>query len=58
MKQLIMQELDNKNMNRCEYGHILWHLNGRKSVQDMLDNGFESVIDESGQQVIKAVNCE
>jgi hypothetical protein len=58
LKVLIKKELDNKRLSRCEYGHILWHLNGRKNIQDMLDNGFKLVTNEDGQQTIKAVDCE
>jgi len=58
LKVLVKKELDNKHLTRCEYGHILWHLNGRKNIQDMLDNGFKLVTNEDGQQVIRAVDCE
>lgn len=30
IKKNFKKELENKHLNRCEYGHILWHLNGRK----------------------------
>lgn len=58
LKIIIKKELENKHLSRCEYGHILWHLNGRKNMQDMLDNGFELVTNENGQQVLTAVDCE
>ena len=58
LKKIAKNELQNKHLNRCEYGHILWHLNGRKNFNDMLDNGFELITNEDGQKVLKAINCE
>ncbi len=58
LKVIIKKELDSKHLSRCEYGHILWHLNGRKNIQDMLDNGFKLVPNENGQQILSAVDCE
>lgn len=58
LKQIIKKEREIGNLNRCEYGHILWHLNGRKNIQDMLDNGFTLVRDENGLETLKAIDCE
>lgn len=58
LKVIIKKELDNQHLSKCEYGHILWHLNGRKNMQDMLDNGFKLIPNENGQQVLKAIDCE
>lgn len=58
LKLIIKKELKNKNLSRCEYGHMLWHLNGRKNIQDMLDNGYKLVTNEDGQKVLQAVDCE
>ena len=58
LKVIIKKELENGHLSRCEYGHILWHLNGRKNLQDMLDNGFKLIPNENGQQVLKAVDCQ
>ncbi len=58
LKVMIKKELENNRLSRCEYGHLLWHLNGRKNMQDMLDNGFKLVTNENGQQVITAFDCE
>lgn len=27
--------------NQCEYGYLLWHLNGRSDFKYMLENGYE-----------------
>ncbi|SFN89176.1 hypothetical protein SAMN05421741_11319 [Paenimyroides ummariense] len=58
LKTLLHEELDAKHLSRCEYGHILWHLNGRKDINDMLNNGFKMIPNEDGQEVLTAVDCE
>lgn len=58
LKVLMNSELKNGNITRCEYGHLLWHFNGRKDINDMLNNGFEYVTNESGQRVLTATNCD
>lgn len=40
LKLLMKNELDEGRIDRCTYGHMLWHFTGRKSFQPMLDNGF------------------
>lgn len=58
LKTLLNEELTAKHLSRCEYGHILWHLNGRKDINDMLNNGFKMITNEDGQEVLTAVDCE
>ena len=58
LKTLLNEELETKHLSRCEYGHILWHLNVRKDINDMLNNGFKMIPNEDGQEVLTAVDCE
>lgn len=53
LKVLMKNELDNGVIDKCTYGHILWHITGRKSIQPMLDNGFE-MVEENGKTTIKS----
>ena len=46
-------ELEAKRIDKCTYGFILWHLNGRHGFKDMLDNGY---VMEGNK--LKAVNCD
>ena len=50
---MMKKELDEGRIDRCTYGHLLWHITGRKSMQPMLDNGFEMVV-ENGKKVLKS----
>lgn len=58
LKALIKQELLNGTIDKCKYGHLLWHFNGRKDVNDLLNNGFEYIVNENGVRTITAVNCD
>ena len=58
LKGLLNKELEAKYLSRCEYGHILWHLNGRKNINDMLNNGFKMIPNAEGQEVLTAVDCD
>lgn len=40
LKLLMKNELKEGRIDRCTYGHMLWHFTGRKSFQPLLDNGF------------------
>ncbi len=51
LKVLMKEEYENGNINQCMYGYLLWHFNGRKSFQLMLDNGWEFV-DKDGKKVL------
>ncbi|MUV04317.1 hypothetical protein GN157_11410 [Flavobacterium rakeshii] len=58
LKVLMKQELLDGTVDRCKYGHLLWHFNGRKDVNDLLNNGFEYIEDEDGTKRLSAVNCD
>lgn len=34
--------------DQCEYGYLLWHLNGRSDFKYMLDNGYEMTTNADG----------
>jgi len=53
LKLLMKSELDKGRISKCIYGHLLWHFTGRTSLQVLLDNGFEMVI-ENGKSVLKS----
>ena len=53
LKILMKNELNDGTINKCTYGHLLWHVTGRKSFQPMLDNGYEMVV-ENGKTVLKS----
>jgi hypothetical protein len=53
LKILMKNEFNDGTINKCTYGHLLWHVTGRKSFQPMLDNGFEMTV-ENGKTVLKA----
>lgn len=40
LKLLMKNELEEGRIDRCTYGHMLWHFTGRSSFQPLLDNGF------------------
>ena len=49
MLPLLEREFKAGNMkNRCEYGYLLWHLNGRSDFKYMLENGYEMRTKEDG----------
>jgi len=56
LKTLMSNEYKMGNINQCQYGYLLWHLEGRKSMQPMLDNGFE-MVEENGKKTMKST-CE
>jgi len=53
LKSLMKNELDKGRINKCTYGHLLWHFTGRKSFQPMLDNGYE-MVKENGKTTLKS----
>ncbi|MGG7036886.1 MAG: hypothetical protein ACI7YS_17090, partial [Flavobacterium sp.] len=53
LKTLMKKELAERRINKCTYGHLLWHVTGRKSFQPMLDNGYE-MVQENGQTTLKS----
>lgn len=44
--------------NKCSYGHLLWHLNGRNDFSYFLNNGYEMVKLENGDTQMKPVHCK
>ena len=58
LKEILKTEFENKRINRCVYGYLLWHINGRNNLKYMLDNGYEMKKNEKGMTVIKAVDCD
>ncbi|PHQ28048.1 hypothetical protein [Leeuwenhoekiella nanhaiensis] len=53
LKILMKSELDSGVISKCTYGHLLWHITGRKSFQPMLDNGYEMVV-KNGKTTLKS----
>lgn len=51
LKVLIKNEYKTGNINQCTYGYLLWHFNGRGSIQPMLDNGWKFV-EKNGKKVL------
>ena len=41
LKILMKSEFDEHNIDQCTYGYLMWHFNGRKSLQPMLENGWK-----------------
>ena len=56
LKLLMKNELEEGRINRCTYGHMLWHFTGRKSFQPMLDNGF--VMEEKNGRTHLKSTCD
>ena len=52
LKVLMKSELDEGRVDRCTYGFMLWHLNGRHDWKNLLDNGY---IMEGNE--LKAIDC-
>jgi hypothetical protein len=55
---LMTTEKEKGFYNKCQYGHLLWHIHGRKNIQYMLDNGFKFITDEQGRKVLSGVDCK
>lgn len=56
--KLVEAEIKRGNFtSRCEYGHLLWHLNGRTDMSFFLDNGYKMVKD--GERTsMQPVDCD
>ncbi len=54
LKVLMKNEYKNGNINQCIYGYLLWHFNGRESLQPMLENGW-GLVEENGKRILKAM---
>jgi len=57
LKSLMKTELDEGRISRCDYGYVLWHVNGRNKFSYLLDNGYKLVKDKNGRERFKAVDC-
>lgn len=57
LKALMKEELHQKNLDRCTYGYLLWHFEGRKDFKPMLENGYEFV-NQDGKMVLMRKNCD
>ncbi len=53
LKILMALELEKGRIDKCTYGHLLWHATGRKSFKPMLDNGYVMTV-ENGQTRLKS----
>ena len=56
LKVLSLEEYKNGIINKCQYGYLLWQFTGRKSIQPMLDNGYE-IVQVNGKTTLKST-CE
>ncbi len=57
LKIIMEQEYKIGNINKCHYGYLLWHFNGRNDFQYFLNYGYEYV-EEDGVNVLKPVDCD
>ncbi len=55
--EIVEYEKDKGRIEKCDFGYLLWHLNGRSDFQPMLENGYEIVKKEDGTIHLKAVDC-
>ncbi|MFB9863375.1 hypothetical protein [Rufibacter immobilis] len=56
---LVTTEHKNGNFpNKCLYGHLLWHLNGRSDMKYFLENGYVFEKQPDGQTTLVPKNCE
>ena len=58
LKLLVELERKEGNINKCEYGYLLWHLNGRKDMKYFLENGYVLEEQPDGKKKMTAKNCE
>jgi len=58
IKEIMKTEFEKGIINKCEYGHLLWHLNGRNDFKYFLENGFEFIENKKGIRMLKAVDCD
>ncbi|MFD0975443.1 hypothetical protein [Salinimicrobium gaetbulicola] len=58
LKKIAKIEKEQGRLEKCDYGYLLWHLNGRSDFQPMLDNGYEMIKNEDGTVKLKPVDCD
>jgi hypothetical protein len=56
IENIMKVELEEVRISKCHWRYLLWHINGRKSIQPMLDNGYE-LVEENGKNHLKST-CE
>lgn len=56
--ELAEVEKSKGRIKKCDFGYLLWHLNGRSNFQPMLDNGYEMVKTDDGTFNLRAVDCD
>lgn len=57
IEALITVEYNEGRINRCTYGWIKWHVNGRNDMRHFLENGYQFVEDSEGNRVLRGVDC-
>lgn len=56
LKLLMKNELEEERIDRCTYGHMLWHFTGRQSFKPLLENGF--VMEEKNGRTNLKSTCD
>jgi len=54
---LMTNEYNEGRINRCTYGYLKWHVNGRDDMKHLLENGWKFVEDENGKKILRAADC-
>ncbi len=54
IQTVMKKELDEGRINKCMYGHILWHINGRNNMKYLFENGWEEIKDSTGMTRVKS----
>ena len=58
LKVLISTERSVGNLSRCEYGYLMWHLNGRNDFRYFLENGYVMQKQADGSEKLVAKDCD
>jgi len=58
IEELITVEYNEGRINRCTYGWIKWHVNGRNDMRHFLENGYQFVEDSEGKRILRGVDCD
>jgi hypothetical protein len=54
---LMTNEYNEGRIDRCTYGYLKWHVNGRNDMKHFLENGYKFVEDENGNKNLRPVDC-
>lgn len=57
LKIVMEKEYKQKRISKCQYGYLLWHLNGRNNLSYFLDYGYK-YIETNGIRRLAPVDCE